>query len=89
MRVFNFLFAEFDYVVFSIELFNNCKGFKLIASFAERIAAALETFFNCNSKSFNGCAGLVYDINKSVKSASDCKEIVNDKNLIALTDEIL
>ena len=54
----------------------------MVTLFTKFVAAALEAFFNCNTKTFDGCAGLVYDIDKSVECAADCKEVVNDKNVV-------
>ena len=83
------LLTEKDSSLFGIHRIDDGKGLKRIAEVSDASSAKLEALLDGNSEAFNCCAcGFCYG-DKSLESASVCKEIVNDEHVIVGVEESL
>ena len=84
-----FLFSKGYGSVFGIHRIDNCERFEMITEVTYNSSADLESLFDNNTQTLDGSAGAFGNRNKSLQSASVCKKIVNDQNVIVFASKAL
>ena len=66
------LLAERDCASLFVHAFNDSERFQMDAFFAQLIAAGLESLFNYDARTDQGCTGGFYQGSKTLESSSVC-----------------